>query len=60
VRDWACPDCGAIHDRDHNAAKNLLIAGMRQLAGREGRDLRVEAAEVNAASEARTGQLMSK
>ncbi|MDA8254223.1 MAG: RNA-guided endonuclease TnpB family protein [Betaproteobacteria bacterium] len=60
VRDWVCPDCGAIHDRDHNAAQNLLTAGMRQLAGREGRDLRVEAAEVNAAGEARTGQLMSK
>ncbi|KUI02811.1 RNA-guided endonuclease TnpB family protein [Mycobacterium sp. IS-3022] len=27
VRTWTCPDCGAVHDRDHNAAKNILAAG---------------------------------
>ena len=26
VRSWTCP-CGAIHDRDMNAAKNILAAG---------------------------------
>ena len=26
VRSWTCP-CGATHDRDHNAAKNILAAG---------------------------------
>jgi putative transposase len=24
IRDWACPSCDAIHDRDVNAAKNLV------------------------------------
>ena len=24
VRDWACPECGSVHDRDHNAARNLM------------------------------------
>jgi transposase len=23
VRSWACDDCGAVHDRDHIAARNL-------------------------------------
>jgi putative transposase len=27
VRAWACPECGSIHDRDVNAARNVLAAG---------------------------------
>jgi putative transposase len=27
VRQWACPVCQTMHDRDHNAAKNILAAG---------------------------------
>jgi putative transposase len=27
IREWACPVCGVVHDRDHNAALNLLAAG---------------------------------
>lgn len=28
VRQWACPECGSIHDRDVNAARNVLAAGL--------------------------------
>lgn len=27
VRDWVCEDCGVVHDRDHNAALNILVSG---------------------------------
>ena len=31
IRKWTCPKCGSIHDRDINAAKNILSKGIEML-----------------------------
>jgi len=28
IREWKCPKCDSIHDRNINASKNILIQGL--------------------------------
>ncbi|QNP73281.1 IS200/IS605 family element transposase accessory protein TnpB [Streptomyces roseirectus] len=32
VREWTCGACGTVHDRDHNAGRNVLFEGRRIVA----------------------------
>ncbi len=40
VRQWACAACGTVHDRDVNAARNILAAGRADRLNARGGDVR--------------------
>ena len=58
VRQWSCPACGAVHDRDVNAARNILAAGRAERLNACGGGVRPRPA-VAAAGEAGTHRSMA-
>jgi putative transposase len=44
IREWTCPECDVRHDRDENAARNILAVGQTVTAqGENRRPLRAKA-----------------
>ena len=48
VREWTCVACGIVHDRDVNAAKNILAAGQAERLNACGTGVRPHAVAVGA------------
>jgi putative transposase len=40
IREWACKECGTVHDRDVNAAKNIAALGRREAQNARGGQVR--------------------
>jgi putative transposase len=45
IREWTCPTCATVHDRDHNAARIILAAGRAERLNAGGAHVRPPSGE---------------
>lgn len=60
IRDWVCSNCGAEHDRDLNAATNVLLKGYSDLTGLSINESSAELVDYRRGEDVRLGEHLER